>query len=196
MNIEYQLLMIENNKQLKKFYSIWSVTASKLIKKYAQDNSIQWYNTKWRQKSKDIPFYIRTKAPKSFKGNIWFASRPVNYAFKNGVGKFKPRKKLPRKAKNIKPVFAYGRWFKPKSYSPDITINNNLTNVPSGARVFASKSTSKTKFKRPLLWYVKDNKVKPVTLNEQMSDILIRDDAIYGLINEAFNTTVKEGKYV
>lgn len=196
MNVEYQLLMIENNKQLKKFYSIWSVTASKLIKKYAQDNSIQWYNTKWRQKSKDIPFYIRTKAPKSFKGNIWFASRPVNYAFKNGVSKFKPRKKLPRKAKDIKPVFAYGRWFRPKSYSPDITINNNLTNVPSGARIFASKSTRKAKFKRPLLWYVKDDKIKPVMLNEQMSDILIRDDTIYGLINEAFNTTVKEGKYL
>ena len=43
---------ISNNKQLKKFYSKWSINASKLIQQYAKDHSIEWFNTKWRNKSK------------------------------------------------------------------------------------------------------------------------------------------------
>ena len=46
-----ETLGITNNKQLKRFYSQWSVNASKKIKKYAQDHSLDWFNTKWRAKS-------------------------------------------------------------------------------------------------------------------------------------------------
>ena len=62
-------------------------------------------------KSKDIFFYIRTKAPKSFIGNIWFTSKPINYAYAKSAEKFSAtRKAIPKKFK-VKPVNYNSKWF-------------------------------------------------------------------------------------
>ena len=45
-----------DKKKLQLFYRKWSVNASKLIRKYAMDHSLDWFNTKWRNKSKEIFF--------------------------------------------------------------------------------------------------------------------------------------------
>ena len=153
---------VADRKQLKQFYAQWSITASKLIQQYAKDNSLKWYNTKWRNKSKEIPFYIRTKAPNTFLGNIWFASSPVNYA-----------------------------WFTPKKYKPDIyNINRSLIEpVDEPVRFFASKTShNKThKYKKPLLWYhsKNTNEIAPVTLRKQLADEIYHDPETSKLILEA-----------
>lgn len=206
MNIESlkseALLEITNNRILKKFYAQWSVNTSKLIKQYAAQHSLEWYNTKWRQKSKEIPFYIRTKAPKTFLGNIWFASSPTNYAYARSVSKLKTtRKAIPKRIK-VKPVFAYGRWFTPKKYVSDIVDvdKNIIDNINDNVRFFASKTShEKThKYKRPLLWYQDRNSkyVAPVTLKEQLADHIAEDPSIENLIMKAFEQTVIEKKYL
>lgn len=193
---------ISNNKQLKKFYAQWSVNASKLIQQYAKDNSIKWYNTAWRNKSKEIPFYIRMKAPKTFTGNIWMASRPVNYAYMLGVQKFKDKPKLFPKKLHVKPVNVDGKWFTPKKYKADIkNINISDTTLDtSGMRFFASKTSHKKthRYKRPLVWYQykKTKTVEPLQLKDQLTDHLMKDPAIYKLIQEAFETTIENKKYI
>ena len=191
------LLNIKDNKQLKKFYSKWSVNASKLIKKYAQEHSLNWFNTKWKNKSKEIPFYIRLKAPKSFIGNIWFASKPTNYAFGKGISKYKVvQRPFPQDFK-VKPVNAYGRWFTPKTYKPDIPdINKTIASNDEGScRYFVSQTShSKShKYKKPLLWFQdrSTKKVGPVTLKEQLADKISNDNETYNLIMDAFNMTVQ-----
>lgn len=196
-----QLIGISDNKQLRKFYSQWSVNASKLIKKYAAAHSLEWYNTKWRQKSTEIPFYIRTKAPRSFLGNIWFASRPTNYAFAKGVPKYKTTRKAIPKNMHVKPVKAYGRWFKPKKYCPDIeSINASLTEqIENSSRMFATKTTHNgtRKYKRPLVWFQNHKKdIGLVNLKEQLSDHIAEDPDTYQLILQAFAQTVADKKYL
>ena len=124
-----ELLNIKDKKELKKFYARWSVNASKLIQQYAKDHSLNWFNTRWKNKSKDIPFYIRLKAPKSFLGNLLFASKPTNYAFGKGAGKLTATtKKFPKHFK-VKPINAYGRWFTPKKFKPDFDNINTMVAI-------------------------------------------------------------------
>ena len=189
---------VADRKQLKKFYAQWSITASKLIQKYAKDNSLKWYNIKWRNKSKEIPFYIRTKAPNTFLGNIWFASSPVNYAYDKDSPKLKTTyKAIPKKIRK-KPVNANGKWFIPKKYKPDIyNINRSLIEpVDEPVRFFASKTShNKThKYKKPLLWYhSKDtNEIAPVTLRKQLADEIYHDPETAKLILEAFETCISK----
>lgn len=195
-----QTLGIENNRQLAKFYRLWSINASKLIKQYAQDKSLDWFNTKWRNKSKEIPFFIRTKAPKSFKGSIWFSSRPVNYAYAKGAQKFATKKRIPRKTE-VKPVFANGRWFTPKSYSPNINNieRSIIEDAPANTRFFASKTSHDKahKYKRPQVWYqTKSGDIGYVSLKEQLGDKIYLDDETYRIISDAFTSTLEEGKYL
>lgn len=200
-NTSFEALEISNNTQLKKFYSLWSINASKLIQQYAKDNSLQWYNTKWRKKSKEIPFYIRTKAPKSFIGNIWMMSGSVNYAYAKDAPKYPYKYKPFPKGIHKKPVNAGGKWFTPKKYKPDIkNINLSGSNIEfSNSRCFASK-TSHNKwnvYKKPLVWYQDKtyNIVGPVALEFQLADEIIEDASTYRLITEAFEQTVEERKY-
>lgn len=188
---------ISNNKQLKKFYSQWSVNASKLIQQYAKEKSIQWYNTKWRNKSKEIPFYIRMKAPKSFMGNIWMASSPINYAYAKDASKYRDKPKAFPKGAHVKPVNMGSKWFTPKRYKPDIKdINLSETDLAGhDVRFFASKTShNKThKYKKALVWYQDKTtkEVGPVTLNEQLSDRIYGDPETYNLIMKAFQMTLQ-----
>lgn len=195
---------ISNDKQLKKFYSKWSINASKLIQQYAKDHSIEWFNTKWRNKSKDIPFYIRTKAPKGFLGNVWFASAPTNYASAKSAPKFKVTRKAFSKKTKIKPVRdSNGKWFTPKKYKPDIyNIDASLLDeygkdaLRNGARFFVSKTSHNGthKYKRPMLWYQISKYGKPdfATLDKRLSDYIADDPETYDLIQKAFEQTVSE----
>lgn len=193
---------ISNNKQLKKFYAQWSVNASKLIQQYAKEQSIQWYNTAWRNKSKEIPFYIRMKAPKSFTGNIWMASSPVNYAYAKDASKYKDKPKAFPRGTHVKPVNAGGKWFTPKKYKPDIkNINISETDLTGqDLRFFASKTShNKThKYKKALVWYQNKmtKEVGPVNLEEQLADKIMDDSMAYTLIQEAFEQTVENKKYI
>lgn len=190
-----ELLDIKNNRELKRFYSKWSVNASKLIQQYAKEQSLTWYNTAWRKKSKEIPFFIRTKAPRSFLGSVFFGSRPVNYVFGKSISKMKIAKvKFPKKFK-ISPVKGTKGWFTPKSYKPDITdISSPITDTGGPARYFLSKTShEKTrKYKRPLLWYqnLATKEVGPVTLTDQMADKLYGDPETFEIITKAFQMTV------
>ena len=202
MERSLETIGISNNKQLKKFYSQWSVNASKLIQQYAKEKSIQWYNTKWRNKSKEIPFYIRMKAPKSFTGNVWMASSPINYAYAKDASKYRDKPKAFPKKAHVKPVNAGGKLFTPKRYKPDIKdINLSETDLAGrDVRFFASKTShSKThKYKKALVWYqdktTKD--VGPVTLEDQLPDKIMDDATTYTLIQEAFEQTVENKKYI
>lgn len=195
-------LGIENNKQLYKFYKQWSVNASKLIKKYATEHSIDWYNTAWRNKSKEIPFYIRTKAPKSFIGNVFFASNPPNYAVDKSVGNLDGTYRVFPVGEKRKPALAGSKWFMPKTYKEDVKdIDQSIINsIGVPARFFVSQTShNKThKYKKPMLWYQSksDRSVAPVTLKEQMSDYVAYDTIAKGLIEEAFELTVNEEKYL
>lgn len=193
---------ISNNKQLKKFYAQWSMNASKLIQQYAKEQSMQWYNTAWRNKSKEIPFYIRMKAPKSFTGNIWMASSPVNYAYAKGTPKYKDKSKAFPKGTRVKPVNIGDKWFTPKKYKPDIKgINISETDLAGqDVRFFASRTShNKThKYKKALVWYQNKvtKEVDPVTLEEQLADKIINDPTTYVLIQEAFEQTIENKKYI
>ena len=201
MENSLEALGITNNKQLKKFYAQWSINASKLIKKYAEEKSIAWYNTKWRKSSKEIPFYIRMKAPKTFKGSVWFASSPVNYAYGKSVPKLKATQKIIPRSVVKHPVNANGKWFTPKKYKPDITsinqslLDEDLRNKP---RYWASKTSHKGthKYKRPLLWAYNNGKVSPVFLKDQLGDLLYNDPNVHKFIDEAFTLTVNDKKYI
>lgn len=185
------LLNIKDSKSLKKFYAKWSITASKLIQQYAKDHSKDWFNTAWNRKSKDIPFYIRLIAPKSFTGNVWFASRPTNYAFSKSAGKLSMKRKVLPRGIHAKPVYAYERWFIPKSYKPDYNnINRALTEIEEPSRTFISKGP----YKKPLLWFQnkRTKKVGPVTLKEQLADKIADDPETYNLILEAFQMTLDQ----
>lgn len=196
-----ETLGITNNKQLKRFYSQWSVNASKKIKKYAQEHSLDWFNTKWRAKSKDIPFYIRTTAPKGFTGNVWFASSPVNYTFGKGVQKLSDKYKPFPKRLKVKPVHANGRWFTPKKYKPDIKeIDSSLAEAQGFDRLFVSRTSHNKshKYKRPMLWGQEQStgEVLPVLLKEQMGDFLIQDPELGRMIMEAFEETIEAKRYL
>lgn len=193
-----ELLNINDNKKLKQFYAKWSVYASKLIQQYAKDHSIEWYNTRWKNKSKEIFFYIRTKAPKTFIGNIWFASKPTNYVYAKSAEKFSAtRKAIPKKFK-VKPVNYNSRWFTPKKYSPNVTnVDTTISNINEGPkRFFVSKTShNKThKYKKPMLWYQNTDtkEIGPVTLKEQLSDKIANDPETYKLIMEAFEKTIAD----
>lgn len=195
MNV-YTIVPFTDHKKMSSFCSKWSINASKLIQQYAKDHSLDWYNTKWKNKSKDIFFFIRTKAPKGSKGNIWFMSKPTNYAYDKSVGKLKAsRKRIPKKVQ-IKPVHAYGRWFKPKTYQPPVdNINTSISNINTGSnRFFVSKTShnKSRKYKKPMLWY-QDNKgtVGPVNLKEQLADKIAEDPETYEIIMKAFNMTLE-----
>lgn len=185
-----------DKKKLQLFYRKWSVNASKLIRKYAMDHSLDWFNTKWRNKSKEIFFYISSKDPKGNNGNIWFMSKPTNYAYAKTVGKIKAsRKAIPKKVK-VKPVHAYGRWFKPKTYTPQIdNIDASISTIDTdGKRFFASKTShDKThKYKKPMVWYQRqDGKVGFVNLKEQLADKVAEDLETSGIIMEAFEMTME-----
>ena len=191
---------INNKKQLKKFYKLWSSTLTAKVKKYAQDHSIQWYNTKWRAKSKELPFYIQP-VTKSAIGGIWIASKPVNYAFGKGIPKLNDKyKRFPKRMK-VKAVHSSGRWFTPKRFKPDVKgIDPNLAETRGLHRFFVSKTShNKThKYKRPMLWGQERSTkaVFPVFLKEQMADYIVNDPAINALIIEAFNEVVESKKYL
>lgn len=195
-NLIPESLLGLSGKQLKKFYSKWSVNASKLIKQYAVEHSLEWYNTKWRNKSKEIPFYIRTKAPKSFIGNVWFASRPANYAMDKSVGKLSAKHKIIPKKTDRKAVNVNGKWFTPKTYSPNIeNVNTAITeNGEDAARFFVSKTShNKTrKYKKPLMWYeTKAGNVAPLNLQEQLADHIYEDPALSDILLQSFKQTLE-----
>ena len=199
MTSSLSVIGISDNKQLKKFYSKWSINASKLIQQYAKDHSIEWFNTKWRNKSKEIPFFIRTKAPKGSIGNIWFASKPTNYAYGKGIPKLKVSKKAFSKKTKRKPVRdSNGKWFTPKKYKPDIyNINKLLADIPDvPSRFFVSQTSHNKshKYKKPMLWYQTKigKEVGPVLLKEQLSDKIAEDPEMYNLIQQAFEQTLNE----
>ena len=189
---------VADKKQLKQFYAQWSITASKLIQQYAKDNSLKWYNVKWRNKSKEIPFYIRTKAPSTFLGNIWFASSPVNYAYAKNAQKLKATYKAIPKKIHTKPVNANGKWFTPKKYKPDIyNIDQSLIEPVDGpVRFFASKTShNKThNYKKPLLWYhsKSTNEIAPATLRKQLADEIYNDPETSKLIMNAFEICISK----
>lgn len=191
---------INNKKQLKKFYKLWSTLLSSKVKKYAQDHSIQWFNTKWRAKSKELPFYIQP-VTKSAIGGIWIASKPVNYAFGKCIGKLSDKyKRFPKRMK-VKAVNTSGRWFTPKRFKPDVKgIDTNLAETRGLHRFFVSKTShNKThKYKKPMLWGQERSTkaVFPVFLKEQMADYVVNDPAINTLILEAFNEVVESKKYL
>lgn len=193
-------LEITNKKQLKKFYKLWSTSLSSKIKKYAQDHSLSWYNTKWKNKSKELPFYIKPKSMMT-KGEVWFASSPVNYAYGKGIQKLPDKyKKFPRSIKP-KPYRAGGKWFTPVRFKSDIKdIDTSITNVSGFDRFFTSRTSHhKTrKYKRPMLWGqdLATGGILPILLKEQMSDDVINDPKIDALIMESFNETVEAKKYL
>lgn len=191
---------INNKKQLKKFYKLWSSTLTAKVKKYAQDHSIQWYNVKWRAKSKELPFYIQP-VTKSAIGGVWIASKPVNYAFGKGIPKLNDKyKRFPKRMK-VKAVRANGRWFTPKRFKPDVKgIDTNLAETRGFDRFFVSKTSHNKshKYKKPMLWGQERSTkaVFPVFLKEQMADHVVNDPAINALILEAFNEVVESRKYL
>ena len=202
-DITEKALGIENAKQLKRFYTQWSINSSKIIKSYVENESSKLYNVRWRNKSKEIPFYIRLKAPRSFIGSVWFASRPVNTAYLKGKNYKPQRKLLPKSIKRV-PVKGSQGWFVPKKYKPDvrdILFNELDPDIPvNTSRFFLSKTShNKThKYKKPLLWYQNknDKKVGPAMLAEQLGDLLYYDPKLYDMIREGFDQTVSEAKYL
>ena len=202
-DITEKALGIENAKQLKRFYTQWSINSSKIIKSYVENESSKLYNVRWRNKSKEIPFYIRLKAPRSFIGSVWFASRPVNAAYLKGKN-YKPKKvAIPKSIKRV-PVKGSQGWFVPKKYKPDvrdILFNELDPEIPvNTSRFFLSKTShNKThKYKKPLLWYQNknDKNVAPAMLAEQLGDLLYYDPKLYDMIREGFDQTVSEAKYL
>ena len=191
---------INNKKQLKKFYKLWSSTLTAKVKKYAQDHSIQWFNTKWRAKSKELPFYIQP-VTKSAIGGVWIASKPVNYAFGKGIPKLNDKyKRFPKRMK-VKAVNTSGRWFTPKKFKPDVKgIDPNIAETRGLHRFFVSRTShNKThKYKKPMLWGQERSTkaVFPVFLKEQMADYVVNDPVINALILEAFNEVVESRKYL
>ena len=202
-DITEKALGIENAKQLKRFYTQWSINSSKIIKSYVENESSKLYNVRWRNKSKEIPFYIRLKAPRSFIGSVWFASRPVNATYLKGKNYKPQRKLLPKSIKRV-PVKGSQGWFVPKKYKPDvrdILFNELDPEIPvNTSRFFLSKTShNKThKYKKPLLWYQNknDKKVAPAILAEQLGDLLYYDPKLYDMIREGFDQTVSEAKYL
>ena len=202
-DITEKALGIENAKQLKRFYTQWSINSSKIIKSYVENESSKLYNVRWRNKSKEIPFYIRLKAPRSFIGSVWFASRPVNAAYLKGKNYKPQRKLLPKSIKRV-PVKGSQGWFVPKKYKPDvrdILFNELDPEIPvNTSRFFLSKTShNKThKYKKPLLWYQNktDKNVAPAMLAEQLGDLLYYDPKLYDMIREGFDQTVSEAKYL
>ena len=202
-DITEKALGIENAKQLKRFYTQWSINSSKIIKSYVENESSKLYNVRWRNKSKEIPFYIRLKAPRSFIGSVWFASRPVNATYLKGKNYKPQRKLLPKSIKRV-PVKGSQGWFVPKKYKPDvrdILFNELDPEIPvNTSRFFLSKTShNKThKYKKPLLWYQNknDKKVAPAMLAEQLGDLLYYDPKLYDMIREGFDQTVSEAKYL
>lgn len=196
MEIE-KIIPFTDKKKLMSFYSKWSINASKLIQQYAKDHSLDWYNTKWKNKSKEIFFFIRTKAPKGSQGNIWFMGKPVNYAYGKSVGKLSAsRKRIPKKM-HISPIHAYGRWFKPKTYSPSVTgIDSSISNIDTGTKRFFVSKTSHNrthKYKKPMVWYqTADGTNGFLNLKEQLSDKIANDPETYALIMQAFDVTLSE----
>ena len=178
-DITEKALGIENAKQLKRFYTQWSINSSKIIKSYVENESSKLYNVRWRNKSKEIPFYIRLKAPRSFIGSVWFASRPVNATYLKGKNYKLQRKLLPKSIKRV-PVKGSQGWFVPKKYKPDvrdILFNELDPDIPvNTSRFFLSKTShNKTpKYKKPLVWYQnkESGKVAPAMLAEQLGDLL------------------------
>lgn len=209
-DITEKALGIENAKQLKRFYTQWSINSSKIIKSYVENESSKLYNVRWRNKSKEIPFYIRLKAPRSFTGSVWFASRPVNATYLKGKN-YKPKKiVIPKSIKRIAVKGSQG-WFVPKRYKPDIKdilFNELDPDIPvNTSRFFLSKTShNKThKYKKPLLWYQSrsldgsnksDKKVAPAMLAEQLGDLLYYDPKLYDMIRQGFDQTVSEAKYL
>ena len=202
-DITEKALGIENAKQLKRFYTQWSINSSKIIKSYVETESSKLYNVRWRNKSKEIPFYIRLKAPRSFIGSVWFASRPVNATYLKGKN-YKPKKVvIPKNIKRM-PVKGSQGWFVPKKYKPDvrdILFNGLDPEIPvNTSRFFLSKTShNKThKYKKPLLWYQNktDKIVAPAMLAEQLGDLLYYDPKLYDMIREGFDQTVSEAKYL
>ena len=202
-DITEKALGIENAKQLKRFYTQWSINSSKIIKSYVENESSKLYNVRWRNKSKEIPFYIRLKAPRSFIGSVWFASRPVNATYLKGKNYKPQRKLLPKSIKRV-PVKGSQGWFVPKKYKPDvrdILFNELDPDIPvNTSRFFLSKTShNKThKYKKPLLWYQNknDKNVAPAMLAEQLGDLLYYDPKLYDMIREGFDQTVEEAKYL
>ena len=202
-DITEKALGIENAKQLKRFYTQWSINSSKIIKSYVENESSKLYNVRWRNKSKEIPFYIRLKAPRSFIGSVWFVSRPVNAAYLKGKNYKLQRKLLPKSIKRA-PVKGSQGWFVPKKYKPDvrdILFNELDPEIPvNTSRFFLSKTShNKThKYKKPLLWYQNktDKNVAPAMLAEQLGDLLYYDPKLYDMIREGFDQTVSEAKYL
>ena len=142
--VDFNFLKNLDKKTARRFYSKWSTKASKAIKKYAQEASISWFNVQWRNKSKEIPFYIRMRAPKSFKGNVWFASSGVNYTYGKMSHISKKEKVKFRKGFKVKAIYAYGRWFKRKDYNPDVKyIDKSIIedDVKEGKRYWVSKTS-------------------------------------------------------
>ena len=202
-DITEKALGIENAKQLKRFYTQWSINSSKIIKSYVENESSKLYNVRWRNKSKEIPFYIRLKAPRSFIGSVWFASRPVNATYLKGKNYKPQRKLLPKSIKRV-PVKGSQGWFVPKKYKPDvrdILFNELDPDIPvNTSRFFLSKTShNKThKYKKPLLWYQNktDKNVAPAMLAEQLGDLLYYDPKLYDMIRQGFDQTVSEAKYL
>ena len=202
-DITEKALGIENAKQLKRFYTQWSINSSKIIKSYVENESSKLYNVKWRNKSKEIPFYIRLKAPRSFIGSVWFASRPVNATYLKGKNYKLKKVVIPKSIKRV-PVKDSQGWFVPKKYKPDvrdILFNELDPEIPvNTSRFFLSKTShNKThKYKKPLLWYQSksDKKVAPAMLAEQLGDLLYYDPKLYDMIREGFDQTVSEAKYL
>lgn len=202
-DITEKALGIENAKQLKRFYTQWSINSSKIIKSYVENESSKLYNVRWRNKSKEIPFYIRLKAPRSFVGSVWFASRPVNATYLKGKNYKPQRKLLPKSIKRV-PVKGSQGWFVPKKYKPDvrdILFNELDPDIPvNTSRFFLSKTShNKThKYKKPLLWYQNknDKKVAPAMLAKQLGDLLYHDPKLYDMIRQGFDQTVSEAKYL
>ena len=202
-DITEKALGIDNAKQLKRFYTQWSINSSKIIKSYVESESSKLYNVRWRNKSKEIPFYIRLKAPRSFIGSVWFASRPVNATYLKGKNYKPQRKLLPKSIKRV-PVKGSQGWFVPKKYKPDvrdILFNELDPEIPvNTSRFFLSKTShNKThKYKKPLLWYQNknDKKVAPAMLAEQLGDLLYYDPKLYDMIRDGFDQTVSEAKYL
>ena len=202
-DITEKALGIDNAKQLKRFYTQWSINSSKIIKSYVESESSKLYNVRWRNKSKEIPFYIRLKAPRSFIGSVWFASRPVNATYLKGKNYKPQRKLLPKSIKRV-PVKGSQGWFVPKKYKPDvrdILFNELDPEIPvNTSRFFLSKTShNKThKYKKPLLWYQNknDKKVAPAMLAEQLGDLLYYDPKLYDMIRQGFDQTVSEAKYL
>ena len=202
-DITEKALGIDNAKQLKRFYTQWSINSSKIIKSYVESESSKLYNVRWRNKSKEIPFYIRLKAPRSFIGSVWFASRPVNATYLKGKNYKPQRKLLPKSIKRV-PVKGSQGWFVPKKYKPDvrdILFNELDPDIPvNTSRFFLSKTShNKThKYKKPLLWYQNktDKNVAPAMLAEQLGDLLYYDPKLYDMIRDGFDQTVSEAKYL